>query len=77
MINKFTESERAHCKAICTNEIEAGDKVHLRDGSVLVECEEVLKIYANRDLFVGSFYPSGHSEAEKMLAKLHAAGIGR
>ena len=30
---------------------------------------ETLKIYANRDLFVGSFYPSGHSEAEKALAK--------
>lgn len=33
------------------------------------ELAETLKIYANRDLFAGSFYPSGHSEAEKALTK--------
>lgn len=29
-----------------------------------------LAIYANRDLFIGSYYPSGHSEAEKTIASL-------
>lgn len=46
---------------------------HEANRAVMEQVRYTLQIYANRDLFVGSFYPSGHSEAEKALAALDAA----